>query len=140
MKNKMQHEGKMMDSGRRKFIKGAALTASAFTIVPRYVLGGRGYRAPSDVLNVVGVGVGGMGRSNLRNMVKTGEAKGVGLCDVDWKYAERCFADYPEAKKYYDFRKMYEEMGNDFDAVMIATPDHTHAVAAALDMKMKKQA
>ncbi len=127
-----------MGVSRRKFVKGAALTASAFSIVPRHVLGGSGYRAPSDVLNIVGVGVGGMGRTNLRHMVKTGEAKITGLCDVDWKYAEKTFNDYPDVPKYRDFRKMYEEMGNDFDAVMIATPDHTHAVSAAMAMKMGK--
>jgi predicted dehydrogenase len=138
-KNKKPSD-KKTNVSRRHFVKGAALTASAFTIVPRHVLGGKGYRAPSDVLNIVGVGVGGMGRSNLRNMVKTGEAKIVGLADVDWNYAEKTFIDYPDAKKYWDFRKMYDEMKNDFDAVLVATPDHVHAVAAAMAMKMKKHA
>ena len=140
MENKKNLSGNKLNVSRRKFMKGAAITASAFTVVPRNVLGGKGYRAPSDVLNVVGVGVGGMGRSNLRNMVKAGKAKIVGLCDVDWKYSEKAFNDYPDAKKYYDFRKMYEELNNDFDAVMVATPDHTHAVAGALAMKMGKHA
>ena len=126
-----------MNESRRSFIKGAALTASAFTIVPRHVLG-KGLKAPSDVLNVVGVGVGGMGRNNLANMVKKGEAQIVGLCDVDWKYSDKTFKDYPKAKKFWDFRKMYEEMKGDFDAVMVATPDHTHALAAAMAMKMGK--
>jgi len=140
MENKKKPSGEKMNVSRRRFMKGAALTASAFTVVPRHVLGGKGYRAPSDILNIVGVGVGGMGRSNLHNMVKAGKAQIVGLCDVDWKYSEKTFNDYPEAKKYWDFRLMYEEMKDDFDAVMVATPDHTHAVAAALAMKMGKHA
>ncbi|MFC2123948.1 Gfo/Idh/MocA family protein [Bacteroidota bacterium] len=137
MESKKKHSGKAQIS-RRRFVKGAAVTAASFTIVPRYVLGGNRHKAPSDVINVVGVGVGGMGRGNLRNMVQKGEAKVVGLCDVDWKYSDKTFKDYPDAKKYWDFRKMYEEMKNDFDAVLVATPDHTHAIAAAQAMKMGK--
>lgn len=137
MENKSKPTGKRMDFSRRKFVKGAALTASAFTIVPRHVLG-RGFKAPSDVLNIAGIGIGGMGRTNLRNMVKTNEAQIVALCDVDWDYANKTFNDYPTAKKYWDFRKMFDEMKNDIDAVLIATPDHTHAVAAATAMKLGK--
>jgi hypothetical protein len=59
----------------------------------------------------------------------------VALCDVDWNYARDCFNDYPDAKKYLDWRNMFEEMGKDIDAVMIATPDHTHALPAVLAMR-----
>lgn len=120
---------------RRKFIANTATVAAGITIVPRHVLGGVGYKAPSDMLNIAGIGVGGMGRANLREM--TGENI-VALCDVDWKYAQRAFDDYPNAKKYKDYRKMLEEMGDDIDAVVIATPDHTHAITAAESMKMGK--
>ena len=82
---------------RRNFIKGSALAAAGFTIVPRHVLGGAGYKAPSDTLNIAGVGVGGMGFANLKNLESQNI---VGLCDVDWKYAQNCFNDYPNAKKY----------------------------------------
>jgi predicted dehydrogenase len=138
MKEKNKSSEKRILESRRRFVKGAALAAASFYVVPRHVLGGVGHRAPSDTLNIAGVGIGGMGRSNLKNMVKTKEAKIVGLCDVDWMYADKTFKDYPTAKKYTDFRKMYEEMKGDFDAVLVATPDHTHAVAAALAMKMGK--
>lgn len=120
---------------RRKFINRTATVAAGITIVPRHVLGGIGYKAPSDTLNIAGIGVGGMGRANLRQMA--GENI-VALCDVDWKYAQRAFNDYPNAKKFKDYRKMLEEMGDDIDAVVIATPDHTHAVTAAASMKMGK--
>lgn len=120
---------------RRKFITRTATVAAGITIVPRHVLGGVGYTAPSDTLNIAGIGVGGMGRANLREMPGQNI---VALCDVDWKYAQRAFDDYPKAKKFKDYRRMLEEMGKDIDGVVIATPDHTHAVTAADSMKMGK--
>jgi hypothetical protein len=120
---------------RRKFVKGAALSASAFTIVPRHVLGGVGYKAPSDTLNIAGVGVGGMGFANLKNLASENI---VALCDVDWKYAKPCFDNFPNAKKFWDWREMYDKMGNDFDAVVIATADHTHAIVASHAITMGK--
>src|SRR6267154_3950342 len=68
---------------RRKFLADSALTAAAFSIVPRHVLG-RGLVPPSDTLNIAGVGVGGMGRANLINLASQNI---VALCDVDWGYA-----------------------------------------------------
>ncbi len=62
----------------------------------------------------------------------------VALCDVDWGYSKRVFDAYPAAKKYWDFRKMYDEMGKSIDAVIVATADHTHALAAANAMSMGK--
>jgi len=59
--------------------------AAGISIVPRHVLGGVGYTAPSDILNIAGIGVGGMGRSNLRAMASQ---RIVSLCDVDWRYAK----------------------------------------------------
>ncbi len=68
---------------RRKFLADTAVTAAAFSIVPRHVLG-RGFTPPSDLLNIAGVGVGGMGRANLINLASQNI---VALCDVDWGYA-----------------------------------------------------
>lgn len=120
---------------RRRFIANTAAVAAGITIVPRHVLGGVGYTAPSDTLNIAGIGVGGMGRANLNSI--SGQNI-VALCDVDWKYAERTFKDYTKAKKFKDYRKMFDEMGNDIDAVVIATPDHTHAITAAESMRLGK--
>ena len=120
---------------RRKFIKQSGTALAAFTIVPSNVVAGLGYKAPNDKLNIAGIGVGGMGRRNLKNM---NSENIVALCDVDWKYAQRCFTDYPDAKKYKDYRKMLEEMDKDIDAVMISTPDHTHYVSAADSMRAGK--
>ncbi len=119
---------------RRNFLKSAALSATAFTIVPRHVLGGPGYQAPSDTLNIAGVGVGGMGKSNLSKLESENI---VALCDVDEAYAGPVFEKYVKAKRYKDFRKMLEEQ-KDIDAVVIATPDHTHAVIAKAAMSHGK--
>jgi len=130
----MKNKGK---SGmtRRKFIGGSMAAAAGVSIVPRHVLGGVGYKAPSDTLNIAGVGVGGMGNSNLGRMKSENI---VALCDVDWKYAQRTFEAFPNAKKFWDFREMFDKMGNDIDAVMVATADHTHAIVAAQAMTMGK--
>ena len=73
---------------RREFLKGAGATAAGITIVPRHVLGGQGVTPPSDRLNIAGVGIGGMGRSNLTAMASENI---VALCDVDWGHVERAF-------------------------------------------------
>ena len=118
---------------RRRFLAGAAMTAAA-TIVPRHVLGGAGNVAPSEKLNIAGIGVGGMGKSN---MIQLESENIVALCDVDHEYAAETFKRYPKAKVYTDFRKMLDKQ-KDIDAVMIATPDHTHAVIAAEAMRRGK--
>ena len=122
----------MKEYTRRDFIKTgltAAAGAAAFTIVPSHVLGKTlGHVAPSDRLNIAGVGIGGVGRRNLKNMATESI---VALCDVDWSYALKTFNDYPSARRFKDWRVMLDQMGKDIDAVVVATPDHTHAVIAA---------
>ena len=120
---------------RRKFIANTATVAAGISIVPRHVLGGVGFQAPSDSLNIAGIGVGGMGAANLKAI--TGQNV-VGLADVDWAYSKNVFNEFPNAKRYKDYRKMLEEMDKDIDAVVIATPDHTHAITAADSMRMGK--
>ncbi|MCK5079423.1 MAG: Gfo/Idh/MocA family oxidoreductase, partial [Bacteroidales bacterium] len=120
---------------RRKFIGNVSLAAAGVTILPSHVIGGLGYLAPSDKLNIAGIGVGGVGGTNINNC---NSQNIVALCDVDWDYASGLFEKYPDAQKYKDYRKMFDEMGDDIDAVVIATPDHTHAVIASQAMKMGK--
>ncbi len=121
---------------RRSFLKTTVVSTAGITIVPSHVLGGRlGHVAPSDKLNIAGIGIGGKGRVNLRSM---NTENIVALCDVDWKYSKDCFDEYPKAKKYWDWRKMFDEMGDSIDAVMIATADHTHAAIAATAIKAGK--
>ena len=89
---------------RRKFIRTAGLTATAFTIVPRFVLGGSGYRAPSDLLYVAGIGAGGKGESDIASFAKSGKAEIAYLCDVDDRRAAKSVEAFPKAKYYKDFR------------------------------------
>ncbi|MDD2245128.1 MAG: Gfo/Idh/MocA family oxidoreductase, partial [Dysgonamonadaceae bacterium] len=119
----------MTTYSRRNFLKTAVASAAGLTIVPNSVLGKTfGHMAPSDKLNIAGIGVGGMGRRNLANM-KTENI--VALCDVDWRYAAKTFGDYPNAKQFKDWREMFDKMGKSIDAILVATPDHTHAGVAA---------
>ncbi|MHC4497821.1 MAG: Gfo/Idh/MocA family protein [Planctomycetota bacterium] len=119
---------------RRDFLLSTASTAAAFTIVPRHVLAGSGRTLPSDKLNIAGVGLGGMGKSNLE---KLSDENIVALCDVDEKYAGKVFEKYPQAKIYRDFRRMLEKQ-KEIDAVVVATPDHTHAVISMMAIEMGK--
>jgi len=131
---KQEHKKPSTTLSRRSFVGTSALASAGFMIVPRHVLGGQGYQAPSDTVNIAGIGIGGKGHSNLSGASGLSNGKilenVVALCDVDDERGARTFKEYPKAKRYRDFRKMLDEMGNDIDAVMVSTPDHFHAVAA----------
>ncbi len=118
----------------RREMLGAGAATAALTMVPRHVLGGPNQTPPSEKLNVAAVGVGGMGTGDIRNAA--GENV-VALCDVDRNAVGRNAKVFPKAKHYADFRKMLETQ-KDIDAVMIATPDHNHAVVSMTAMKMGK--
>ncbi len=132
------------DMSRRHFLGGAAAVAASVSVVPRHVLGGPGYTAPSDKLNVACVGLGGKGFSDSAAM--SGENV-IALCDVDKKRASQkhgregdrrnAFDNFPKAKFYTDFRKMLENE-KDIEAITVSTPDHTHAVIAMMAIKMGK--
>lgn len=121
---------------RRSFIERTGAVAAGLTILPGSVISGLGHRAPSDKLNIAAVGIGGMGNSNLRPVAPTENI--VALCDVDWGYSKKVFDTYPNAKRYWDWRKMFDEMGKSIDAVIVATADHTHCIIAANAMAMGK--
>lgn len=140
---------------RRKFVAGTTGAAFGAMIVPRHVLGGTGYIAPSDKLNVAVIGCGGQGASDSAELVAGGENI-VALADVDFGYVDRAVAErtkdregkpnesmiklqeaYNKAKRYDDFRKMLDQQ-KDIDAVLIATPDHIHAIAAKAAMEAGK--
>lgn len=118
---------------RRKFI-GTAATVAAFSIIPRHVLGGPNQKAPGAKLNIAGIGVGGMGAGNLKALESENI---VALCDVDHAFAAGTFKRYPNAKTYTDYREMLDQQ-KDIEAVMIATPDHTHAVISMAAIKAGK--
>jgi predicted dehydrogenase len=136
---------------RRSFLKSTTASIGLFSIVPSYVLGQNGKTPPSGKLNIAAIGVGGIGKSNLKVICKPLSQRQedgawpdpdsqniVALCDVDWEYAKETFDEFPEAKRYKDYRVMLEEMGDKIDAVLIATPDHTHACIAMEAMRHGK--
>jgi predicted dehydrogenase len=166
---------------RRKFVAGTAGAALSTMIVPRHVLGGVGYNAPSDTVNFALIGCGGQGKTDAGELVAGGQNM-VALCDVDFGYVDREVANlirrasrpmggppgtggappqmteqmqkamearqaqaiklteaYKAAKRYTDFRKMLETQ-KDIDAVVVATPDHTHAVIGKTAMELGKHA
>ena len=134
---------------RRAFVGQTAAASFGAMILPRHVLGGPGFQAPSDTLNIAAIGAGGMGASNMNQLTSQNI---VAICDVDQDRVAGSLHDrdgkvregrealkmaYGKAKSYKDFRKMLEKQ-KDIDAVVIATPDHTHAPAATMAMKMGK--
>ncbi|TKC04797.1 Gfo/Idh/MocA family oxidoreductase [Pedobacter polaris] len=128
----------MTDNSRRNFLKTSAIAAAAFTIVPRHVLGGQGYLAPSDRLIIASVGVGGKGKSDVAMFAKSGKADIGFLCDVDTRRAADSVKAFPKAKFYKDWREMYEKEHKNFDAVSVSTPDHNHAIQALAAMQLGK--
>ena len=117
----------MNKSSRRKFIK-KSIVIPSIIIVPRHVLGGEGFTAPSDKLNIAGIGVAGRGRSNIN---ACNQENIVTLCDVDHSHAAATFKQYPKATVYKDYKVMLDKE-KDIDAVVVSTPDHTHAVITSL--------
>jgi len=163
MSEKKQNSPKNKKISRRDFIStSAALAATlvagygksnAFAVISPNALGGKGKKSPNDKLNIAGIGVGGMGKWNIANLAgltiekdadgkkMIGEDTGLGenivaLCDVDFDLATEAFNLFPQAKRYRDYRKMLDN--ENIDAVMIATPDHSHATIAAEAMRRGK--
>jgi len=134
MKEKTRRE-ELADSkiSRRDFMGAAAV--AAFTVVPRHVLGGPRRIPPSEKVNIAGIGVGGRGGGDIEAVSSQNI---VALCDVDWRRAAGTFRRHPNAKKYKDFRIMLEKEDKNIDAVVVATPDHVHAPASMMAMKMDK--
>ncbi|WP_372634877.1 Gfo/Idh/MocA family oxidoreductase [Fodinibius sp.] len=111
---------------RKKFIKGTLGTLGALTIVPRHVLGGRGYTAPSDQLTKAVIGVGMMGRGHLNYP----GARLVAVCDVDDNHLQEALnRSDSEVRGYSDYREVLQQ--DDIDIVHIATPPHWHGIMAA---------
>src|SRR5437667_2516602 len=121
---------------RRGFV-GTAAAAAAFTIVPRHVLA-RGLVAPSDKLRSAAIGCSGKGRSDIEGVAATENI--YALCDVDSSMALDAFQKYPRAKRFKDYREMLDKEGKNIDAVTISVPDHSHAAAGTLAMKLGKHA
>ena len=121
---------------RRDFVK-SSIAASSIFIVPRHVLGGLGYTAPSDQIGLAAIGAGGKGASDIRNASVDGRERVVALCDVDSSGGNgisRSIKKFSDAQFYDNFKKMLDKE-KDIEAVTISTPDHTHAAAAVYAME-----
>jgi predicted dehydrogenase len=134
MSNDLQPSKKF---SRREFVKGASLAAGGFIIVPRHVLG-RGFVAPSDKLNIAGIGVGGKGADDLKEFSTSPNVNIVALCDVDDRRAADSRQRFPKAKYYKDFREMLAKEKKNIDACSISTPDNVHAIATLTAMQLGK--
>ncbi len=132
-----------LSRSRRQFIKRSALFAS-FTVLPsHFILGQRssgGELAPSRKVNLAAVGIGNQGRGDLRTLFASGHCNVVALCDVDLAgaHTQESQANHPNARRFTDFRVMFDEMADEIDAVLIATPDHSHFCVAMLAMSLGK--
>ena len=124
-------------SSRRKFIRNSSLAAAGFFIVPRHVLG-RGFVAPSDKLNIAGIGAGGKAEVNLPYAWNNGAENIVALCDVDDRMAVNARKKWPNAPYYRDYRELLDKEHKNIDAVIVTTPDHMHAVIALAAMQLNK--
>jgi predicted dehydrogenase len=133
----MQNANKQKKYERRKFIRDASLAVAGFTIVPRHVLG-KGFIAPSDKLNIAGIGAGGKGESDLASFAESPKANIVCFADVDDRQITKSVNRFPKATRYKDFREMLEKEGKNIDAVSVSTPDNIHAVAALPAMQLGK--
>ena len=133
------NDGASLALSRRRFLADglgvAALGGLVPSVVPRHVLGGEGFQTPGETLRIAAVGIGGMGQHYLEG------CKGqrvVALCDPDHTLAGKVFEKYPTATRYRDFRQMFDKEAQNFDALIIGTPDHTHAVILMAALKLGK--
>jgi predicted dehydrogenase len=119
----------------RRELVGAAAAVAAFTFVPKHVLGAAGQPSANNKLNIAGIGVGGRGAADIDGVSSENIAF---LCDADLRSAAGTIKKHPNAKIYRDFREMLEKEHKNIDAVVIGAPDHIHAPAAIMAMKMGK--
>src|SRR5688500_7491393 len=112
---------KSSNSSRSKFIKDVTLAGAAFTIVPRFDLGGNGYVPPSELVHIACIGVCCEGTSELTGVAKNSNARVVFLCDVDDRMAVESKKNFPKAKYYKDFRTMLDKENSGIDAVTVST-------------------
>ena len=120
---------------KRDFLKTSVALAST-TIIPSSLLASISNKKTK--LRTAHIGVGGMGASDLESIASHNSVQVVALCDVDEKSLNDAQKKYPNAKVFKDYRTMLNEMSKSIDAVIVSTPDHTHAPASIMAMEMDK--
>ena len=138
----------MENLSRRTFLKSASVAAAGTLIIPNLFS-----CSANNKLNIAIIGVGGRGQDNWETLFVDASDNGkkkegpqrkvltenvVALCDVDEKRAAEGFKTFPKAKRYKDYRVMFDEMANQIDAVIISTPDHLHFAATMIAMQLGK--
>ncbi len=121
-------------TNRRRFLKTSAAAGVGFWVASG--LRARGAESPNERIAMASVGIGGKGSSDSADAGKNGDM--VAICDIDTNRLEAAKNRFPNAKVYTDFRKMLEENEKSIDAVTVSTPDHTHAAAGLMAMRMGK--
>ncbi len=132
-KNPSQNGAQTVPVSRRQFLAVSAAVA-AINFVPFHVLGRPGEASANNKLNIAGIGIGGQGAWDLEECKSENI---VALCDVDSDYAGKTFAKHPNAKRYKDYREMLDKEKG-IDAVVVATPDHNHAIVSMTAIKHGK--
>jgi hypothetical protein len=122
---------------RRGFIRSASYATAVAGLGRMPSLKAMGYQSPNEKLNIAGIGAGGQAFRDLE-AAEAGVENIVALADVDWARGQEGFEKWPGAKKFKDYRKMLDEMGDEIDAVVIGIPDHNHAAAALACMQAGK--
>ncbi|HWA99684.1 MAG TPA: Gfo/Idh/MocA family oxidoreductase [Pirellulales bacterium] len=120
---------------RREFLKQTTLAGVGYWVAGGAARAAEG-RSANDRIRIACIGVGGKGSSDTDNAGEVGDI--VALCDCDEDRLGKKAEKFPEAKKYFDFRKMFDELGKSIDAVTVSTPDHTHAVASMMALRSGK--
>ena len=119
---------------RRQFLQTTAATGIGYWVAAG--VRAEESKSPNDQIRMASVGIGGKGSSDSEDAAKNGNM--VAICDTDERRLKAVAGKFPKAKQYTDFRKMLDEMGKSIDAVTVSTPDHTHAPAALMAMRMGK--
>ena len=120
---------------KREFLKSSALLASGIAFLPSCL---SNTTQQSKRFRTAHIGLGFQGMEDIRDISSHELVDVVALCDVDSDNLATAHKKYPNAKTFVDYRKMFEEMSNEIDAVIVSTPDHTHAPASMMAMEKNK--
>lgn len=129
-----------MEISRRNFVKMTSTGAAAITILPSFTVSGLGHVPPSDKLYLAAVGCGGEGASDIHTHIKTPKKNVVisHFCDVDDRMANPMRKEFPNAPFFHDWREMFDEENQNFNAVTVSIPEHNHALVGLSAMQLKK--